>query len=119
MILKNNILIKIAKYAISREVYNEMKEPLLIDENDVWFYETGAFACINGNRLKYLYCEPELRNNKLGTILLKQVDEYCKKENILSLKAVIPIDKEVFYLKNGWIVEAKLTNYIKIKKVYG
>lgn len=108
----------IAQYAVSRKVYAEMQEPIFVDTGDTWFFETGAFSCVNGNKLKYLYCEPELRNKGTGNRLLSRVDAYCKRNKIQFLKAVVPIGKKQFYTKAGWKVEDELVNYIKIIKHY-
>lgn len=95
-----------------------MQEPILVDEGDVWFYQIKGFACINGGKLKYLYCEPNVRNKGIGGDLLREIDEYCSSEKVQLLTALIPIDKKPFYLKKGWKIESELTNYLKISKTY-
>lgn len=73
-----------------------------------------SFACINKNRLKYLYTEPKNRGNGDASYLLKLIDAYCMKQ----LNAVTPVRNESFYTKRGWVITKRFTNYLKITKNY-
>jgi GNAT superfamily N-acetyltransferase len=116
---KQEIVLAIANYSTDRMVHKELGEPLFYDENDVWIFLPNAFGCVNKNKLKYLYTEPNYRSLGKGSSILEQFDDYCHDNKIKELKTIAPISRKDFYVKRGWEVTATLTNWIKIKKSYG
>lgn len=115
---KAQIISRISKYATSRDVFNEMGEPILYDENDIWFFVNHGFACINSNKLKYLYTDPDYRNVGIADRLLGDINKYCIKNKIEELYAVCPSSALGFYKKRGFNAYLSFKNYHKIIKKY-
>ena len=105
-------------YALNKEVYKELKEPILYDKNDTLIFCNEGFILFNKTKLKYLYIKKYHRNIGVGSKLIHEMCEKLNRESINESIALIPIDKLSFYQKNGFIEIKRFVNYIKVKKCW-
>lgn len=105
-------------YAINKEVYKELKEPILYEDNDVLIFCKEGFILFNKLKLKILYIKEKHRKKSIGSQLINEMCNYLEKQLVFNILALIPIDKIVFYQKNGFKEIKKFVNYIKVEKCW-
>jgi len=105
-------------YAISLEVYKELKEPILYTKGDVLIHCKEGILLFNESKLKILYVKKEFRNKGIGSKLLSVMKSYLSEYNIFYSGALIPIDKLKFYEQNGFKEVKRFVNYIKVKRCW-
>lgn len=105
-------------YALSIDVYKELKEPILYSKGDVLIHCKEGILLFNNSKLKILYVKKEYRNKGIGSILLKEMVSYLSKNKIYECTSLIPIGKLNFYIQNGFKEVKRFVNYINVKRCW-
>jgi GNAT superfamily N-acetyltransferase len=105
-------------YAISIDVYKELKEPILYAKGDVLIHCKEGILLFNNSKLKILYVQKEYRNKGIGSVLLAEMTSYLSKNNVFYSQALIPIGKLKFYELNGFKEVKRFVNYINVEKCW-
>ncbi len=105
-------------YAISLEVYKELKEPILYNKGDILIHCKEGILLFNNSNLKILYVKKEFRNKGVGSSLLLVMTNYLIENNTFFSVALIPTIKLSFYEQNGFKEIKRFVNYIKVKKCW-
>lgn len=105
-------------YAINKEVYKELKEPILYENKDVLIFCKEGFILFNKSKLKILYIKKDHRKEGIGSQLINEMCNYLERQLVSKTIALIPIDKISFYQKNGFKEIKRFVNYIKVEKCW-
>ena len=123
LIEKKSIHEKVAPFAMRRDVFKELGEPILIDEGDVFFIKKDkaldicAFSALSrAGVLKYMFVESSHRGNGLFSELYQYIESYAIESGIKKISAVSTAMALPMYQKKGFGVIHSYTNYHKIAK---
>lgn len=69
---------KLKTISTSKDIYKEMGEPILFNENQVWIFafhkkQLAGFVCYENDLINYIYTFPEFRNKGLFNILYNEL----------------------------------------------
>jgi ribosomal protein S18 acetylase RimI-like enzyme len=123
LIKKTDVIEHLSDVIMDRKVYKELGEPLIYDDGDMWMinvkYNTVvAFICINNGKLKYLYTKEKYRKNGYAKELLSEMDKYCIKNNVKSIRLVSTNEGLQMYLNHGFEITKSFKNYHNLIKSY-
>lgn len=119
---KESICAKVGLFALSRDVYKDLGEPILFDEGDRFFVHeengviNGFAAMSEKGFLKYFYILPEYRGNGVFSKIFSTVEDWAVSQGIKTIKAVSTIAGLEIYQKKGFVITHSYTNYHKIEK---